>query len=99
MPKILIAEDDAALRSLIHLTLNAGQTRILEAEDGTEALEVARRESPQLIFLDWSMPGSSGIEVCRALRRQPGPDRGARGRRGRLHHEALLARPAARQSH
>jgi two-component system, OmpR family, alkaline phosphatase synthesis response regulator PhoP len=71
MAKILIAEDDAALRSLIHLTLNAGQTRILEAEDGTAALEVARREEPELIFLDWSMPGRSGLEVCRALRDDP----------------------------
>jgi two-component system phosphate regulon response regulator PhoB len=71
MAKILIAEDDPTVRSLIRMTLDAGQTEIFEVEDGTEALEVARRELPELIFLDWAMPGSSGIEVCRALRADP----------------------------
>lgn len=66
--KILIAEDDAAVRALIAVTLDSGRTQVLEVEDGTAALEVARSELPELIFLDWSMPGSSGIEVCRALR-------------------------------
>jgi two-component system phosphate regulon response regulator PhoB len=71
MAKILIAEDDPTVRSLIRMTLDSGQTEIFEVEDGIEALEVARRELPELIFLDWSMPGSSGIEVCRALRAEP----------------------------
>jgi CheY-like chemotaxis protein len=71
MAKILIAEDDPTVRSLIRMTLDSGQTEIFEVEDGTKALEVARRELPELIFLDWSMPGSSGIEVCRALRADP----------------------------
>jgi two-component system phosphate regulon response regulator PhoB len=69
--KILIAEDDLALRSLIKVTLNSGRTPILEAEDGMTALELARREEPDLIFLDWSMPGTNGIDVCRALRDDP----------------------------
>ena len=71
MAKILIAEDDAAVRSLIRMTLDSGQTEILEVEDGTAALELARKELPELIFLDWSMPGSTGIEVCRTLRENP----------------------------
>jgi DNA-binding response OmpR family regulator len=71
MAKILIAEDDRTVRSLIRLTLDAGVTEILEVEDGKSALEVAHREMPALIFLDWSMPGSDGIEVCRALRADP----------------------------
>ena len=71
MAKILIAEDDAAVRSLIRMTLDSGQTEILEVDDGTAALELARKELPELIFLDWSMPGSTGIEVCRALRENP----------------------------
>ena len=71
MAKILIADDDGAVRSLIRMTLDSGQTEILEVDDGTTALELARRELPELIFLDWSMPGSSGIEVCRALRDDP----------------------------
>lgn len=75
MATILIAEDDVAVRSLINLTLGTGETRILEAADGTSAIEVARRESPELLFLDWSMPGASGIDVCRALRSDPRTDR------------------------
>jgi DNA-binding response OmpR family regulator len=71
MAKILIAEDDGTVRSLIRMTLDSGQTEILEVDDGTAALELARRELPELIFLDWSMPGSSGLEVCRALRADP----------------------------
>ena len=71
MAKILIAEDDGAVRSLIRMTLDSGQTQIFEVDDGTAALELARSELPELIFLDWSMPGSSGIEVCRALREDP----------------------------
>lgn len=69
--KILIAEDEASVRSLIHLTLDSGQTEIFEVEDGTSAIEVALRERPALLFLDWGMPGQSGIEVCRALRESP----------------------------
>jgi DNA-binding response OmpR family regulator len=69
--KILIAEDDGAIRSLIRMTLDSGHTEIIEVEDGTKALSLARSELPELIFLDWSMPGSSGIDVCRALRDDP----------------------------
>jgi two-component system phosphate regulon response regulator PhoB len=71
MAKILIAEDDGAIRSLIRMTLDSGHTEIIEVEDGTKALSLARSELPELIFLDWSMPGSSGIDVCRALRDDP----------------------------
>jgi CheY-like chemotaxis protein len=71
MAKILIAEDDGAVRSLIRMTLDSGQTQILEVDDGSAALELARSELPELIFLDWSMPGATGIEVCRALRDDP----------------------------
>ena len=71
MAKILIAEDEASVRSLIRLTLDSGQTEIFEVEDGASAIEVALRELPELLFLDWGMPGKSGIEVCRALREAP----------------------------
>lgn len=71
MAKILIAEDESSVRSLIRLTLESGQTEIFEADNGADAVDVARRELPELIFLDWSMPGLSGIEVCVALRDDP----------------------------
>jgi two-component system phosphate regulon response regulator PhoB len=71
MAKILIAEDDPTVRALIQMTLDSGVTEILEVEDGKAALTVANEQLPELIFLDWSMPGSDGLAVCRALRDEP----------------------------
>jgi two-component system phosphate regulon response regulator PhoB len=68
MARILIAEDDESLRSLIRLTLDSGQFEIVEVEDGVSALAAARDQPPDLLFLDWGMPGLSGIEVCKTLR-------------------------------
>jgi two-component system phosphate regulon response regulator PhoB len=71
MNTVLIADDEGALRSLVRVTLDTGRFRILEAVDGLQTHKHARAEQPDLIFLDWSMPGMSGIEVCRALRADP----------------------------
>jgi DNA-binding response OmpR family regulator len=71
MAKVLIADDQANMRALVRLTLETGRFEIFEAHDGDAALEVARREQPDLVFLDWTMPGTSGVEVCRALREDP----------------------------
>jgi DNA-binding response OmpR family regulator len=71
MAKVLIADDQANLRQLVRLTLESGRFDILEAPDGDAALEVARAEQPDLIFLDWTMPGLAGVDVCRALRADP----------------------------
>jgi DNA-binding response OmpR family regulator len=74
MAKVLIADDHANMRQLVRLTLETGRFEILEAPDGEAALEVARREQPDLVFLDWTMPGLAGVEVCRALRGDPAHD-------------------------
>jgi len=58
----------------VRLTLESGRFDIFEAPDGETALEVATRERPDLVFLDWTMPGRPGVEVCRALRDDPGND-------------------------
>jgi DNA-binding response OmpR family regulator len=71
MAKVLIADDQPNMRQLVRLTLETGQFEILEAPDGDAALEVARAEVPDLLFLDWTMPGMAGVEVCRALRQDP----------------------------
>jgi two-component system phosphate regulon response regulator PhoB len=71
MAKVLIADDQANMRALVRLTLETGRFEIFEAHDGDAALEVARRERPDLVFLDWTMPGLSGVEVCRSLREDP----------------------------
>jgi DNA-binding response OmpR family regulator len=71
MAKVLIADDHANMRSLVRLTLETGRFEIFEAPDGEAALDVARREQPDLVFLDWTMPGLAGVDVCRALRDDP----------------------------
>lgn len=70
-PAVLIADDEEGIRSLIRVTLDTGRFRIVEAPDGETAIAQAQRVRPALVFLDWSMPGRSGIEVCRALRADP----------------------------
>jgi DNA-binding response OmpR family regulator len=67
-PRILIAEDDESLRALIRLTIEVGEVEIHEAADGEGAIATARRTRPDPVLLDWSMPGRSGLEVCRELR-------------------------------
>lgn len=71
MKTILIADDEESLRVLIQTTLESSDLRILQAADGNAALELARAEHPDLIVLDWMMPGKTGIEVAEALRRDP----------------------------
>jgi len=71
MAKVLIADDQPHMRQLVRLTLESGHFEIFEAPDGESALEVARREHPDLLFLDWTMPGMPGVEVCRRLRDDP----------------------------
>lgn len=71
MKTILLADDEAYLRMLVHTTLDDAAYRILEADDGNQALAMARTEHPDLLVLDWMMPGLSGIAVAQALRQDP----------------------------
>ena len=71
MKTILIADDEEHLRLLVRKTLETEDYRILEASDGRRALELARKERPDLVILDWMMPESPGIEVLKALREDP----------------------------
>ncbi|NLO90092.1 MAG: two-component system response regulator [Clostridia bacterium] len=72
MPTILIVDDKKINRSLLkRYLIHAGYKRIFEAENGEQALEMAREVKPDLILLDIVMPGMSGYEVCRILKRDP----------------------------
>ncbi len=71
MKRILIADDEENLRLLVRTTLEDGSCEILEASDGATALELARKEEPDLIVLDWMMPGLSGAQVATRLREDP----------------------------
>ena len=66
--KILVADDDLEILGLVSRHLRRQQLEVLEASDGEEALNTARREKPDLVILDVMMPGMSGWEVCRAIR-------------------------------
>jgi two-component system response regulator VicR len=65
---ILIIEDEADVRELVRLGFKSENLVLVEAASGTEGLEKARTESPDLILLDINMPGMSGLDVCRQLR-------------------------------
>jgi CheY-like chemotaxis protein len=71
MKTILIADDHDHLRLLVSKTLGGPDYRIVEARDGDEAYELALRENPDVLILDWMMPGKTGIEVVEALREDP----------------------------
>ena len=66
---ILIVEDETPLVTLLRYNLEREGFAVLEAQDGEEALNVAREQKPDLVLLDWMLPLTSGIEVCRQLRR------------------------------
>src|SRR4051812_39127891 len=68
MQTILIADDEPSIRTLIETTLESPDRRLLLAENGAAAFEIASREMPDLIVLDWMMPSMSGLEVAERLR-------------------------------
>lgn len=72
---VLIVDDEQPIVDLVRFTLEDEQVRVVEATDGLQALEVARTERPDLIFLDILMPRLSGFEVCLRLRQEPGLER------------------------
>jgi DNA-binding response OmpR family regulator len=68
---VLVVDDDAGFRAYVRAALERERFRVIEGESGIEAVEVALRERPDAILLDWRMPGQSGITACRNLRAEP----------------------------
>jgi DNA-binding response OmpR family regulator len=68
MKKIVLIEDDADLYSLIHYNLEKEGFTMAGAQTGKGAIELCRRERPDLIILDIMLPDSDGLEICRAIR-------------------------------
>jgi two-component system, OmpR family, phosphate regulon response regulator PhoB len=66
--RVLVADDERALRLLIRTTLENNDIEVIMATDGDEALVLAKSESPDLLVLDWMMPRKSGLEVVAELR-------------------------------
>ena len=69
--KILIVEDNPQNMRLIEMALSAESYTLLGTTDGEEALEVAKKERPDLIIMDIQLPKMSGLEVTRKLREIP----------------------------
>ena len=69
--RVLVVEDDDEIRDLIRYNLVAGGLEVEEADDGAQALDMLRRQLPDLAVVDWMLPTVSGVDVCRAVRREP----------------------------
>jgi DNA-binding response OmpR family regulator len=69
--KILIVDDEKNIVEAVKYALEKEGFRTLVAHDGAKALELALRELPELIVLDWMLPEVDGLEVCRLLHQRP----------------------------
>lgn len=70
-PRVLVVDDAPVNLKLMRAILTAAGYRVLEATNGTMALELMHGEKPQAMLLDVSMPGMTGYEVCEAVRADP----------------------------
>ena len=75
MRKVLVADDEPTSRHLIEATVRKWGYDVVACSDGGEAWEALQREgAPELVLLDWMMPGLDGVEVCRRVRGAPNSD-------------------------
>jgi len=70
--RVLVTDDDVAIRMLISETLQMAGFDVFEAENGTMAVELFTQHHPDVVLLDVMMPGIDGFETCRTLRELPG---------------------------
>ncbi len=66
--KILVVEDEPDIRKLVNYNLAQEHFKVIEAEDGEQALKAIQRDKPHLVILDLMLPGLSGMELCKILR-------------------------------
>src|SRR5919106_6805380 len=69
--KVLVAEDDPAVRGLLAEILGQDGHEVILAEDGDAAWAEYRSAAPEVVIADWMMPGSDGLELCRRIRTEP----------------------------
>ena len=70
-PLILVIEDEASLTTLLRYNLESHGFRVASIENGGDAMGAVAETKPHLVLLDWMLPGVSGIEICRKIRRDP----------------------------
>jgi two-component system phosphate regulon response regulator PhoB len=62
-PRVLVVDDEAAIRDMIRFALERAQMTVMTAADAQEALLRISEERPDIILMDWMMPGVSGVEL------------------------------------
>ena len=67
-PKVLVADDECNIVTLLEMELESEGYNVVTASDGVSALKALRTFPPDLALLDWNMPGITGLEICRRLR-------------------------------
>ena len=67
-PRVLVVEDEPAQREVLSYNLEAEGFSVSRAETGDEALLLVEEDNPDIIVLDWMLPGVSGIEICRQMK-------------------------------
>lgn len=68
---ILVVDDDPEIVAMLSTRLSKRGYKVSTASDGNKAIELAKRERPDIVLLDVMMPGKSGWEVARALKQDP----------------------------
>ena len=71
MAKILIAEDEPDIRSLVAFTLKFAGHTVVDVSNGADAVTTAKAEQPDLILMDVRMPRMTGYEACQAMKADP----------------------------
>jgi CheY-like chemotaxis protein len=71
VPKILLVDDTRMLLEIIKSYLANSAVQVFTAQNGKEAIEVGRKERPDLVVLDQNMPVMNGVECCAAMRKDP----------------------------
>ncbi len=69
--KILVIEDEAAIREMVDMSLAAAGFEVFQAESGEEGFSLLNEHVPDLILLDWMLPGMSGIDFARRIKKDP----------------------------
>ncbi len=71
MSTVVFCEDDPMIQALIRAALRSAGQQIFVAADGTEGLDLVRRERPSVVFTDVSMPGIDGYQLAAKIRADP----------------------------
>ena len=71
-PRVLVVDDDMALAEMVGIVLHNEGLEASYCADGNQALEAFRENNPDVVLLDWMLPGKAGPEVCREIRAESG---------------------------